>query len=567
MKMILVILFFSLGSFCLRAELPADFMISPILSRSLKGTIDFEVKNRTLKNFFCRSIELNDVRLIEDGMNLLTLNVGVKDVFSPANSVKIFQQNLESDYQFVLDSYPELVPDVTQASLVSDCEVSESRMNKVFIIMKNQGAVGPEKKLVSYFVNMKEQKLVSDNVRNIDIEDKNYIKLYYSNFAVFQNQNDINLLDLSTFKHDLLFRLEGPEELIAALELKSEDSKRVFFVTTNERFEIFAYYLDLKNGVANLIKKEKIYDFFKEVISPIQATIVNFEEFANEAKEIIRPYLKTFSVKKRTIDALGTTQVLIDFLIPSFYSYNTIYDYSAQKLIKPKGVWNKGSSLSEGNVAILVSGESFLVESENVGAKNSVFTDVGIYSHRLANKIVEIKFDHQRIKVNSVLQEFCQSGKCVIENLFSDALIFDDGVSINARLLGRSLLIREVRNENYDEVLKILSLGANVNDKDVMKKTALYYSLSARNYSLTELLLANGADLSLEKGIFGRYLELEVSYLKNTEESEISKFKEKILKMYKLLKQFGYSVKSDSYSHSIVESIFKEFKIPKDWND
>lgn len=567
MKKFLVLIIFSLGSFCLRAELPSDFIISPTLSHSLKGTIDFEVKNRTHKNFFCRSLDLNDVNLIDNGMNLLTLSVGTKDVFSPASTIKLFQQNLESDYQFVLANYPDLVPDFSQASLTNDCEIAESRMNKVFMIIKNQGSLGPEKKLVSYFVNIKEQKLVSDNVRNIDIDDRNFIKLYYSNFAIFQNQKEIKILDLSTFKQDLIFQLENPEELIAAFELKSKDSKKIFFVTANEQFEIFAYYLNFNNGATQLLKKEKIYDFFKEVVSPFQSSIVNSEEFVNEAKEIIRSYLKTFSVKKRTIDALGTTQVLIGFFIPSFYSYNTMYDFSAQKFVNPKGVWNKGSTLSVQNIALIVSDETFLLESENVDAKNSVFTDVGIYANRLANKIVEIKFDHQKVKVNTVLQEFCPSDKCEIVNLFSDALIFDDGISINARLLGRSLLIREVRNENYDEVLNILSLGANVNDKDVMKKTALYYSLSARNYSLTELLLANGADLSLEQGIFGRYLEMEISYLKNNEESEISKFKEKILKMYKLLRKFGYSVKADSFSRSIVESTFREYKIPKDWND
>jgi ankyrin repeat protein len=79
-------------------------------------------------------------------------------------------------------------------------------------------------------------------------------------------------------------------------------------------------------------------------------------------------------------------------------------------------------------------------------------------------------------------------------------LLSEHGANTNFKCNGRTALIDSVLNDDAEMTEMLLSFGANVNAKDDYENTPLYISCQRNNVEIGGILLANGADPTIECG-------------------------------------------------------------------
>jgi hypothetical protein len=147
-------------------------------------------------------------------------------------------------------------------------------------------------------------------------------------------------------------------------------------------------------------------------------------------------------------------------------------------------------------------------------------------------------------------------GFCSIKGFFSDLMITSE-INIDEMFEGRLVLTKAIRSNIYKDVLKALTLGADVNFKD-LQGYPIDFAMARKNVDIVTLLLERGAAIDHEyrgKSLFSVYINSVLSDYSDLTLTEKMVALDNLERMYVVFKKYNYDLKTDKDYNDVLIQI------------
>lgn len=549
--------------------------INPVAD-SKAPMIRFDIENQSTQNYFCRDITLSNADYYFKGGNeyLFSLDAKLTSKYIDKNSKVSFLQNPNDELNDLLTEGRELQVSFDKNKVTHDCEPKDSRMNNVYVL-DDQTQCGKGvvlKALIFDGINL--QLSHASAVESNFEKDAKFFKLNSRNSIVIQNKRRITIADIKgallSQSRDLA-RLETDEVLLAAFALK--DSYITLATYSTEKGIVLKVYNATDAGY-NLVSS-KVLSEFALIVSPYKDMgITNREEIEKFYKGQLENISENISIYSNHIASRSIFEITIMARMPSAEVIVTnIIGNKVFRKLRPLEI-SENLEVTGARIAIDLSSEIEFKQKADIPMEEMfalVNKNVLLREGQLFNQInfkdYQLTAAEKKILISNKTSKKSVDGFCSIKSIFSDALISSGQFDINQMYDGRPVLVTAIREKkSYDEILKIISMGGNVNLADKSKMGPLYYAVRLRNLNIVKLLLENGADVNAKVGsqsLFSYYLEnmlIDFSVLNLDEKKPTAA---NIHEMLKAFKKYNYSLRVDEFLPKL-RKVINEMQDPSD---
>lgn len=479
--------------------------LSLIQSGELKYESSLGALNLSGSNLFCRKIIAQNVNYTESGSSIYTEDLSFRNLMFKQNENKSIRSVVSQDLLDVADLYPELEVSVSDIQFLSECENSDARFNNIYILDKGDqcGNAIELKKAIYDPIN---NELL--NISKIDISVSAKTKIFNLNYddkILVYEDNKIILLNKFSDKSTLVDVDFKSEIVVGAISI----DKNIFVIATYdiEGVKLYKFQQSSSENGSKVAQISVLQTQIAKIYLPTENEgFSNFDEVVRQLKnekENVANSLKFYLNSKRGYE---TIDLIVISSTPSFLKYHTqvntdkwIYEgvqrysffntfTSGLKFIHSYKIEFQdnfrivnSNSLSDSEVPSLIfSGGHFPIDGQGRVLK---FKDTQL--HISGNNIINA---HEMAATKNNV--FC-SPLSIISDRTDD--ISKGG--INDFYNGKTHLTMAVKKKDYNKVLELLSAGADVNKKDVLRKSPIDYALLVKDSNILELLFFNGAKL------------------------------------------------------------------------
>lgn len=479
--------------------------LSLIHSGELKYESSLRASNLSSSNIFCRKIIAQNVNYTDSGSSIYSEDLLFRNLMFKQNENKNIRSVISQDLLDVADLYPELEVGVSDIQFLSECENSDARFNNIYILDRADqcGKAIELKKAIYDPIN---NELL--NISKVDVfvsEKAKIFNLNYDDKILVYEDNKIILLNKFSDKSTLVDVDFKSEIVVGAISI----DKNIFVIATYdvEGVKFYKFQQSSSDTGSKIEQMNVLQTRIARINLPTESDgFSNFDEVVRQLKnekENVAKSLKFYLNSKRGYE---TIDLIVISSIPSFLKYHTqvntdkwIYEgaqrysffntfTSGLKSIHSYKIEFQNSfriinsnSVSDSEVASLIhSGGHFPINGQGRVLK---FKDTEL--HIEGNNI----FNTNRVAATKN-NDFCNP-----LSIISDRTDDISKSGVNDFYNGKTHLTMAVKRKDYNKVLELLSAGADVNKKDVLRKSPIDYALLVKDSNILELLFFNGATL------------------------------------------------------------------------
>lgn len=502
-KILLTLFIFSTRVFAVDVTLTKQY--SDLYKSNL---IDFNINNENEKSLYCRKIYLPDVNYLVDDEVYDFMDIGIKDIFVAGNELKKVTQDVGDELLSLLKISTNINIDINKDELIKDCEYQKSKMNNIYVVDVCNGKRSLKRYPIDYGNN------------TVDLEDK---------VTLVQNMAKTRFYK-SPFGSE--FFLLKSEKLFLKKKLGDNDLTFIREYSPGQYFYFLGgFWVDKNNFIIFSVEKESLlvsnYEYIDEVklksskkivlnryltkenetqvskLKILTAILENHEKFS---KSIILYYKYNHLFKK--------LDLAISRRLPQWDVIYTKFDENKKNANGENGEWvNPVYSVSNFSSSMKISHSHVQM---NVGKETHIdytsFLDTKSFRHLIRNQMmvratsmyktikhknIKIRFNSKELNITMGKEKKSING-CNIEQVFTDKIIPGSIGNINKKYKGQTALIKSIKDRNYKKFSKLLSAGANPDERDFLDNAALHHSILLDKTSYLQSLLMNNADVNIK---------------------------------------------------------------------
>lgn len=518
---------------------------------------DFHLSNSSEMPLYCRKIEARNIDYYDDQNEYVyTLNSKIMNQSLHAQEKKVVTERLGQELSNILRRYTYLQPQYSYADVQVDCESGNSRLNNLYVVDDRRSCSGDivVKEFVldngkSALIEKKNSSLkLSENAVVYELLELNEFFIINENQAFVYNfsQNEMNPVEIDTTK-----------ELILGVTSVSQEK---FIVLSGSADGVVIRLYSLKEAKLELV------DTLKTEIGalriPETKNIINREELVALYEDDHQNVLSSLSIYLKREKNFESVTLQLSYLNPTFYTAPAIWDFKIQKYTKNRAHYistfsnrratNTRIELGIAKGLVVFHKNEVTMKDFREAVKKQSFIEIlpTDKSTSYLDYKLELSDSNLVLKEREIVKD--QVDLCKPLKVFSDRMVEFEQRSIDDRYNGQTMISMAVRSQNYDEALRLISLGASVNVSDVRRKTPLDYALMSKNLEMTKLLIENGSRISTSdyRDLESTYLKLffDTSYMERSEVQEMKTFFQFILESVQKYER-------DKYKKSLIESL------------
>ncbi|EQC45012.1 hypothetical protein M899_0532 [Bacteriovorax sp. BSW11_IV] len=479
--------------------------LSLIQSGELKYESSLDASNLSGSNLFCRKIIAQNVNYTEFGSSIYTEDLSFRNLMFKQNENKSIRSVVSQDLLDIADLYPELEVSLSDIQFLSECENSDARFNNIYILDKGDqcGKAVELKKAIYDPIN---NELL--NISKIDISVSAKTKIFNLNYddkILVYEDNKIILLNKFNDKSILVDVDFKSEIVVGAISI----DKNIFVIATYdiEGVKLYKFQQSSSENGSKVAQISVLQTQIAKIHLPTENEgISNFDEVVRQLKnekENVANSLKFYLNSKRGYE---TIDLIVISSTPSFLKYHT-------QVNTDKWIYEGAQRYSFFNT--FTSGLKFIhsykiefqdnfriVNSNSVSDSEvpSLIFSGGHFPIDGQGRVLKFKDTQLHISGNNIFNAYEMAATknndfCSPLSIISDRTDDISKGGINDFYNGKTHLTMAVKKKDYNKVLELLSAGADVNKKDVLRKSPIDYALLVKDSNILELLFFNGATL------------------------------------------------------------------------